>query len=72
MWSHVHPRAASVITATVVTLVSTSAAAQDTTGVGAISGAVMNVRAGLAGTVAITLPKVGGLEMADVVSLRSR
>ena len=42
MLSRVHSRAASVITATVLTLVSTSAVAQDTTGVGVISGVVVN------------------------------
>ena len=42
MLSRVHSRAAPVITATVLSLVSTSAVAQDTTGVGVISGVVVN------------------------------
>ena len=42
MLSRVHSRVSLVITATVLTLVSTSAVAQDTTGVGVISGVVVN------------------------------
>ncbi len=52
-WSHVHLRVASVITATVVTLVCTSAVAQDTTGVGAISGVVLDAAGRLAAGVRV-------------------
>ena len=40
--SRLHARAASAMTAIVVTLVSTAAVAQDTTGVGAIGGVVVD------------------------------
>ena len=122
--SHLSPRLSPVITATLLALVSTSVVAQDTTGVGAISGvvvnaagqpvaavrvcaldtpscaisdargafrigelragayrmevlppeglpvttALVNVRAGLDGTVEITLPKVEGLEQTVTVT----